>query len=303
MRRVTCDADSGHVTRRTPHPARRTSHVTRYTDAVESALAGLSPITQALLASLFTWSVTALGAAAVFFTSGVNRRLLDLSLGFAAGVMIAASFWSLLAPSIALAREMDMIPWLPAVIGFLLGGTLIRLADGVLPHLHLFKPLREAEGAHTNLTRSALLVIAITLHNIPEGLAIGVSFGAAGAGLANASLGAAVALAIGIGLQNAPEGSAIALPLRGDGMSRFKAWWYGQLSAAVEPVAAVIGAAGVMMMRPILPYALAFAAGAMIYVVIEEVIPESQSGGNADAATVASMVGFVVMMTLDVALG
>ena len=270
---------------------------------MESALSGFSPITQALLASLFTWGVTALGAAAVFFTSGVNRRMLDLSLGFAAGVMIAASFWSLLAPSIALAREMDMIPWLPAVIGFLLGGGLIRLADAVLPHLHLFKPLREAEGAHTNLSRSALLVIAITLHNIPEGLAIGVSFGAAGLGMANATLGAAVALAIGIGLQNAPEGSAIALPLRGDGMSRFKAWWYGQLSAAVEPVAAVIGAAGVLMMRPILPYALAFAAGAMIFVVIEEVIPESQSGGNADAATVASMVGFVVMMTLDVALG
>jgi ZIP family zinc transporter len=277
--------------------------VTRYTDRVESALAGLSPITQALLASLFTWGVTALGAATVFFTSHVNRRLLDLSLGFAAGVMIAASFWSLLAPSIALAREMNMIPWLPAVVGFLLGGSLIRLADAVLPHLHLFKPLREAEGTHTNWGRSALLVIAITLHNIPEGLAIGVSFGAAGLGMANATLGAAVALAIGIGLQNAPEGSAISLPLRGDGMSRLKAWWYGQLSAAVEPVAAVIGAAGVLMMRPILPYALAFAAGAMIYVVIEEVIPESQSGGNADGATIASMVGFVVMMTLDVALG
>ena len=270
---------------------------------MESALAGLSPITQALIASLFTWGVTALGAATVFFTSSVNRRLLDLSLGFAAGVMIAASFWSLLAPSIALAREMNMIPWLPAVVGFLLGGGLIRLADALLPHLHLFKPLREAEGTHTNWGRSALLVIAITLHNIPEGLAIGVSFGAAGLGMANATLGAAVALAIGIGLQNAPEGSAISLPLRGDGMSRIKAWWYGQLSAAVEPVAAVIGAAGVMMMRPLLPYALAFAAGAMIYVVIEEVIPESQSGGNADAATVASMVGFVVMMTLDVALG
>jgi zinc transporter ZupT len=166
-----------------------------------------------------------------------------------------------------------------------------------------FKPLREAEGAHTNLTRSALLVIAITLHNIPEGLAIGVSFGAAGLGMANATLGAAVALAIGIGLQNAPEGSAISLPLRGDGMSRFKAWWYGQLSAAVEPLAAVAGAAGVLMMRPVLPYALAFAAGAMIYVVVEEVIPESQSGGNADGATLASMVGFVIMMSLDVALG
>ena len=270
---------------------------------MESFFSGLSPITQALVASLFTWGVTALGASVVFFTSSVNRRLLDLSLGFAAGVMIAASFWSLLAPSIALAREMGMIPWLPAVVGFLAGGALIRVADALLPHLHLFKPLREAEGRHTNWTRSVLLVIAITLHNIPEGLAIGVSFGAAGVGMSGATLGAAIALAIGIGLQNAPEGSAISMPLRGEGLSRFRAWWYGQMSAAVEPVAAVIGAAGVMMMRPILPYALAFAAGAMIYVVVEEVIPESHSGGNADAATLACMVGFVIMMTLDVALG
>ena len=270
---------------------------------MESYFSGLSPITQALVASLFTWGVTALGASVVFFTSSVNRRLLDLSLGFAAGVMIAASFWSLLAPSIALAREMGMIPWLPAVVGFLAGGALIRVADALLPHLHLFKPLREAEGRHTNWTRSVLLVIAITLHNIPEGLAIGVSFGAAGVGMSGATLGAAIALAIGIGLQNAPEGSAISMPLRGEGLSRFRAWWYGQMSAAVEPVAAVIGAAGVMMMRPILPYALAFAAGAMIYVVVEEVIPESHSGGNADAATLACMVGFVIMMTLDVALG
>ncbi|CAN5733458.1 ZIP family metal transporter [soil metagenome] len=270
---------------------------------MESFFTGLSPIGQAFVAGLFTWGVTALGAAVVFVTSSVNRRLLDLSLGFAAGVMIAASFWSLLAPSIALAREMGMIPWLPAVVGFLLGGALIRIADAVLPHLHLFKPLREAEGTHTNWNRSVLLVVAITLHNIPEGLAIGVSFGAAGLGMSGATMGAAIALAIGIGLQNAPEGTAIALPLRGDGLSRFRAWWYGQLSAAVEPVAAVIGAAGVLMMRPLLPYALAFAAGAMIYVVVEEVIPESHSGGNADAATLACMVGFVIMMTLDVALG
>jgi ZIP family zinc transporter len=270
---------------------------------LEDFFTGLSPVTQALVATLFTWGVTAIGAGLVFFTSRVNRRLLDLSLGFAAGVMIAASFWSLLAPSIALAREMGMIPWLPAVVGFLAGAALIRIADALLPHLHMFKPVGEAEGTHTNWARSVLLVIAITLHNIPEGLAIGVSFGAAGGGLANATLGAAVALAIGIGLQNAPEGTAIAMPLRGDGMSRFRAWWYGQLSAAVEPVAAVAGAAGVLLMRPILPYALAFAAGAMIYVVVEEVIPESQSGGNTDAATLACMVGFVIMMTLDVALG
>lgn len=270
---------------------------------MESFFSGFPPVGQAFVASLFTWGVTALGASVVFFTSSVNRRLLDLSLGFAAGVMIAASFWSLLAPSIALAREMGMIPWLPAVVGFLLGGGVIRVADALLPHLHMFKPLREAEGTHTSWNRSVLLVIAITLHNIPEGLAIGVSFGAADMGMAGATMGAAIALAIGIGLQNAPEGTAISLPLRGDGMSRLRAWWYGQLSAAVEPVAAVLGAAGVLMMRPLLPYALAFAAGAMIYVVVEEVIPESHSGGNADAATLACMVGFVIMMTLDVSLG
>ena len=196
-----------------------------------------------------------------------------------------------------------MISWLPAVIGFLLGGAFIRLADAMLPHLHLFTALRDAEGPQTSWDRRVLLVLAITLHNIPEGLAIGVSFGAAAAGLENATLGGAVALALGIGLQNAPEGTAIALPLRADGMSRFRAWWYGQLSAAVEPVAAVIGAAGVLLMRPILPYALAFAAGAMIFVVVEEVIPESQSEGNTDVATLACMAGFAIMMTLDVALG
>ena len=263
----------------------------------------LSPISQALLATLFTWGVTAAGAAVVFFVEKGSSRVLHMSLGFAAGVMIAASFWSLLAPSIALAEDMGAIPWLPAAIGFLLGGAFIRLADALLPHLHLFSPLTDAEGIHTSWDRRILLVLAITLHNIPEGLAIGVAFGAASLGIEQASLGAAMALALGIGLQNAPEGAAISLPLRADGMSRGRAWWYGQLSAAVEPVAAVIGAAGVVLMRPILPYALAFAAGAMIFVVVEEVIPESQSEGNTDAATLASMVGFVIMMTLDVALG
>ena len=258
---------------------------------------------QALVASLFTWGVTALGAAVVFTAAPVSKRLLHMALGFAAGVMIAASFWSLLAPSIALAEEMGMVSWLPAVVGFLLGGAFIRLADALLPHLHLFAPLKDAEGMPTSWDRRVLLVLAITLHNIPEGLAIGVSFGAAAAGLEQATLGGAIALALGIGLQNAPEGTAIALPLRAEGMSRGRAWWYGQLSAAVEPVAAVIGAAGVMMMRPILPYALAFAAGAMIFVVVEEVIPESHSEGNTDLATLSCMVGFAIMMTLDVALG
>ena len=260
---------------------------------MESFFSGLSPITQALVASLFTWGVTALGASVVFFTSSVNRRLLDLSLGFAAGVMIAASFWSLLAPSIALAREMGMIPWLPAVVGFLAGGALIRVADALLPHLHLFKPLREAEGRHTNWTRSALLVIAITLHNIPEGLAIGVSFGAAGVGMSAPRWAPPSRWRSASVCRTRPREARFRCRCAARACRRFRAWWYGQLSAAVEPVAAVIGAAGVMMMRPILPYALAFAAGAMIYVVVEEVIPESHSGGNADAATLACMVGFV----------
>ena len=263
----------------------------------------LSPVTQALLASLFTWGVTALGAAVVFFVKDVNQRVLDTALGFTAGVMIAASFWSLLAPSIAMAEQMGMVSWMPALVGFLAGGVFLRLADRLLPHVHLFKPLTEAEGVRTRWRKSVLLVMAITLHNIPEGLAIGVAFGAVAAGQPGATLGAAIALAIGIGLQNCPEGTAVAVPLRREGLSRFKSWWYGQLSAAVEPVAAVIGAAAVVLMQPLLPYALAFAAGAMIFVVVEEVVPESQSGGNTDEATLGAMVGFAVMMTLDVALG
>jgi zinc transporter, ZIP family len=260
-------------------------------------------VMQAFLASLGTWGLTALGAGVVFLTRDVSQRLLDTALGFTAGVMIAASFWSLLAPSIALAEEMGTISWLPAVVGFLAGGAFLRCADWVVPHLHLFRPVSDAEGIRTEWRGSILLVLAITLHNIPEGLAIGVAFGAVAAGYEGANLGAAIALAIGIGLQNCPEGTAISVPLRREGLSRFWSWWYGQLSAAVEPVAAVIGAAAVVVMRPVLPYALAFAAGAMIFVVVEEVVPESQSGGNADRATLGAMVGFAVMMTLDVALG
>lgn len=261
------------------------------------------PVMQAFVATLFTWGATALGASVVLFAKDISRRMLDTALGFTAGVMIAASFWSLLAPSIALAEEMGMVKWFPALVGFLAGGLFLRLSDSLLPHLHLFKPLAEAEGIPTKWRRSVLLVLAITLHNIPEGLAIGVAFGAVAAGFEGATFGAAVALAIGIGLQNCPEGTAVSVPLRREGMSRGRAWWYGQLSAAVEPVAAVCGAAAVVMMRPILPYALAFAAGAMIYVVVEQVVPESQAGGHADSATLGAMVGFGVMMTLDVALG
>jgi ZIP family zinc transporter len=262
----------------------------------------LHPVTQALLATLFTWGVTALGASAVFFTGAMSRRLLGATLGFAGGVMIAASFWSLLAPSIALSGEMRLIPWLPPLVGFLLGGAFIGVVDKFLPHLHLFAPLSEVEGTRTTWRRVALLVLAITIHNMPEGLAVGVAFGAVAAGFGVESLGVAVALAIGIGLQNFPEGMAVSIPLRGEGMSRLRAFWYGQLSAVVEPVAGVIGAAAVLLIRPILPYALAFAAGAMIFVVVEEVVPESQRSGNTDVATLGAMVGFAVMMTLDVAL-
>ena len=263
----------------------------------------LDPVMQALLAGCFTWAVTALGAAVVFLARDISRRILDTALGFTAGVMIAASFWSLLAPSISMAEEMGMVKWVPPLIGFLLGGAFLRLADRVLPHLHLFKSVAEAEGMPTRWQKSVLLVLAITLHNIPEGLAIGVAFGAVSAGYEGATLGGAIALAVGIGLQNCPEGTAVAVPLRRDGLSRAKAWWYGQLSAVVEPLAAVAGAAAVTMMRPLLPYALAFAAGAMIFVVVEEVVPESQSGGHTDSATLGAMAGFAVMMTLDVALG
>jgi zinc transporter, ZIP family len=266
------------------------------------ALAALPPVLQALLATMFTWGVTALGASLVFGTRKVNRKLLDAMLGFAAGVMIAASFWSLLAPAIELSAEGSLPMWVPPLIGFLAGGIFLRLLDRVLPHLHPWMPLADAEGIHTNWRRSVLLISAITLHNIPEGLAVGVAFGAAASGIPGASLGAAVALAIGIGLQNFPEGTAVAMPLRREGMSRAKSFFFGQLSAVVEPVAGVLGAAAVILAKPILPYALAFAAGAMIFVVAEELIPEAKRG-SPDIAAMSLMVGFAVMMTLDVALG
>ena len=258
---------------------------------------------QALAATIFTWGLTALGAGAVFFFRDVSRKALDTALGFTAGVMIAASFWSLLNPAIDLAEEMGQVKWVAPLIGFLTGAFSMRLVDYLLPHVHLFGKVTDAEGVKTSWRRTTLLVLAITLHNIPEGLAIGVAFGAVAAGYDSATLAAAIALAVGIGIQNCPEGTAVSVPLRREGLSRAKAWWYGQLSAVVEPFAAVIGAVAVVMMRPILPYALAFAAGAMIFVVVEEVIPESQSGGNGDLATLGTMVGFAVMMTLDVALG
>jgi zinc transporter, ZIP family len=261
----------------------------------------LTPVTQALLATLFTWFMTAAGAGLVFFFRSIDRRVMDGMLGGAAGVMIAACFWSLLAPSIELAGAAGMIPWVPAVVGFLLGGAFLWIIDRILPHLHI--GLGEEEGLKTSWQRSVLLVLAITLHNFPEGLAVGVAFGALAADLPSASLAGAIALAIGIGLQNFPEGAAVSLPLRREGLSQWKSFSMGQASGIVEPIAGVLGAVAVIVMQPILPYALAFAAGAMIYVVVEELIPESQLSGNTDFATMGAMVGFAIMMTLDVALG
>ena len=262
----------------------------------------LTPILQALMGTLFTWFLTALGAAAVFFFKSINRKILNGMLGFAAGVMIAASFWSLLAPAIEMAEFSALLAWIPAVVGFLVGGAFLWSVDKILPHLHLGFPTDEAEGIKTSWQRSILLVLAITLHNIPEGLAVGVAFGAVAAGIPSAALTGAIALAVGIGLQNFPEGAAVAIPLRREGMSRLKSFCYGQASGLVEPVAGVLGAAAVLAMRPILPYALAFAAGAMIYVVVEELIPESQMGKDTHWSTIGAMLGFAVMM-LDVALG
>jgi len=266
----------------------------------------LNPIAQSLYGGIFTYALTALGAALVFFTRSVNYKLLDTMMGFAAGVMIAASFWSLLVPSIDMAAAQGVVEWVPALVGFLAGGIFLRICDAFLPHLHIGLPIEEAEGMPTSWRRATLLVLAITLHNIPEGLAIGVVFGAAASGIetaGGATVAAAITLAIGIGIQNFPEGLAVSMPLRREGLSVGKSFWYGQLSGIVEPVSAVIGAAAVLMIKPILPYALAFAAGAMIYVVVEELIPESQQHGNADIATMGTMIGFSIMMILDVALG
>ena len=275
-----------------------------------------NPIIQALYAGLFTWILTACGAGLVFFFKSSNRKLLDASLGFTGGVMIAASFWSLLSPAIEyveLQNELGLSStpvWLPPAIGFFAGALFLYFIDKLIPHLHLFAKVDEAEGPKTDLKKTVLLVLAIAIHNIPEGLAVGVAFGAVASpdllGLDGSSIftiGSAVALGMGIGIQNFPEGFAVSMPLRRMGVSKLKSWQWGQLSAIVEPIFAVIGAAIVMTVLPILPYALAFAAGAMIFIVVEEVIPESQRGGNTDLATMGLIAGFIVMMCLDVALG
>jgi ZIP family zinc transporter len=263
----------------------------------------LHPIVQALIAGLGTWAVTAAGAAGVFFARDVNRKLLDAMLGFSGGVMLAASYWSLLEPAIEISRLGVLPVWIPSTVGFLLGGGVLWIVDKSLPHLHIGFPLDEAEGPKTAWHRAVLLVSAITLHNIPEGLAVGVAFGGVVAGQQTVGIMPAIALSIGIGIQNFPEGVAVAMPLRSEGMSRLRSFWYGQLSALVEPAAAAVGAAAVLLAAPLLPYALSFAAGAMVYVVVEELIPESQRAGNVDLATVSLMVGFVAMMVLDVSLG
>jgi len=259
-------------------------------------------ILQALLAGLMTWGVTALGAALVFLAKRVYQRFLDAMLGFSAGVMLAASYWSLLAPAITLSEGYGRFAWLPAAVGFGLGALALSVSERLLPHFQLGATMRAEEGIVTTWRRTMLLVFAITLHNIPEGLAVGVAFGALACGLDTASLGGAIALTIGIGLQNFPEGAAVAMPLRRVGWSRLRSFWYGQLSAVVEPLAAVLGAAAVSVCLPVLPYALAFAAGAMIYVVTEAVIPESRERGNTGLTSLGTILGFIVMMILDVAL-
>lgn len=263
----------------------------------------LSPVYQAFLATLFAYFSTIFGASIVFFFKKVRREVLDSMLGFGAGVMIAASFWSLLSPAINLAEDLNMIPWVPALIGFLSGGLFLLLVDFLLPHLHINKDINQAEGIKTGWQRSVLLVLAITLHNIPEGIAIGVAFGAVAMNVPGATITAAIALAIGVGLQNFPEGVAVSVPLHREGKSRWVSFYYGQLSGIVEPFAGVLGVLMALTMQMFLPFALAFAAGAMIYVVVEELVPEAKSNKQAKLATIGAMLGFAVMMTLDISLG
>lgn len=281
------------------------------------SITSIDPVLAAGIAGLATWGATALGAALVFFFRELDKKITNIMLGLASGVMIAASFWSLLDPAIQQGVEdgMGRMAFLPALIGFLLGGAFLLLIDRIIPHLHLGEESNNeavsVEGGHieggskknrSNIQRSFLLVLAITIHNIPEGLAVGVAFGAVQSGNTAAFM-SAVVLALGMAIQNFPEGAAVSIPLRGEGMSRGKSFWYGQLSAIVEPIFAVLGALLVSRMKPILPYALSFAAGAMIFVVVEELIPESQIGDGADYSAIGVMIGFAIMMALDVALG
>ncbi len=272
-------------------------------DSIIEYFGSIDPVWAALYATLFSWGLTALGASLVFLFKKMSRALFDGMLGFTGGVMVAASFWSLLAPGIEMSPGEGFSKVVPALIGFGLGALFIFGLDKVLPHLHVNFKMSEKEGVKTQWHKSVLLTLAITMHNIPEGLAVGVLFGGAAMGMEGATIGGAVALAMGIGLQNFPEGFAVAMPLRGLGFSRWKSFNYGQLSAIVEPFAAVLGAWAVITFKPILPYALCFAAGAMIFVVVEEVIPEAQQDKYTDIASLGFIGGFIVMMTLDVGLG
>lgn len=273
-------------------------------ESIKTYLSEIGPVYAALIATTFTWLLTALGASLVFLFKTMHRGLLDAMLGFTGGVMIAASFWSLLQPAIQHAEKIyPNMAWMPAAVGFTTGALFLFGLDKYMPHLHINFSENENEGFKTQWHRTTLLVLAITLHNIPEGLAVGVLFGAAAIGLNDYNINAAIALAIGIGIQNFPEGIAVSMPLRRMGVGRLKSFWYGQLSAVVEPVAGVVGALAVMYVQPVLPFALAFAAGAMIYVVVEEVIPETQRDKYTDVSVLGFIGGFLVMMILDVALG
>lgn len=271
-------------------------------ESIELFFMGYSPVQQALIAWLFTRWVTGLWASLVFFFKTMNRKFFDIMLWFTWWVMLAASFWSLLSPAIAMSEWWPVPVWFPAAVWFLWWWLLLFSLDKIIPHLHINAKFEDTEWMKTSWWRTTLLVLAITLHNIPEWLAVGVAFGGIAAGIPEATIGWAIALAIGIGIQNFPEWIAVAMPLRRIWESRWKSFWWGQLSAILEPVAAVAGAAMVITMTPILPYALAFAAWAMVYVVIEEVVPESQSDKYTDLATIWLMIWFVVMMILDVAL-
>ncbi len=273
-------------------------------DAIIEYFGSIDPVLAAFYATTFTWALTAAGAGLVFLFKTMHRGVLDAMLGFTGGVMVAASFWSLLNPAIEMSESMyPSMPWMPAAVGFFLGAIFLFGLDKVMPHLHINFKEEEKEGVKTQWHKTTLLVLAITLHNIPEGLAVGVLFGAAGLGMDGATIAGAVALAIGIGIQNFPEGFAVAMPLRRQGVSRRKSFYYGQMSAIVEPIFGVLGAVAVIYMQPILPFALAFAAGAMIYVVVEEVIPETQRDKFTDVAVLGFIGGFLVMMILDVGLG
>lgn len=258
-------------------------------------LLSLNPVIQALIAGFFTYSITLLGASIVLFMKKINKTFMDSSLSLSAGIMIAASFFSLLLPSINMSKELKLIPWLIVSIGFISGGLFLYLGNKIYE--------RKMNKTDNSLKRCIMIILSITLHNIPEGMAVGVAFGSVIYNIPGASILSAWIIALGIGIQNFPEGSAISLPLRREGFSRKKAFFFGQLSGIVEPIAAVLGAVLVMKIRILLPILLSFAGGAMIYVVTEELIPESQKNNKKELMTIFTIIGFTIMMILDIALG